>query len=70
MNKIIYFLLLASLLSCSKKNGKGDYCYRCHITGGYPYQDRYLDTCTQVESRGFGFQDANGNDLNSFCTRQ
>lgn len=72
MKKIFVTYLLTAIvttLSCKKSNdrGEGDYCYTCHVTGGHPYQDRYLDTCVREEGR-LGFVDANGNDLNHFCT--
>lgn len=66
-----YFHIVITILlvaSCKKSSsGSGDYCYTCHVTGGYPWQDRYVDTCVREEN-DLGFSDANGNDLNHFCT--
>lgn len=69
MKKVIVCVLLVISVSCSK-NGKGSYCWRCHLTGGFPYQDRYLDTCTENENPRFQFHDANNNDLNNDCVRK
>jgi len=66
MKKLFFVIIVLLAVACSK-NGSGKYCWTCQITGGFPPQNRTMDTCTQQENPQFDFEDANGNDLSSFC---
>lgn len=67
LRKILTCLVVVVLFSCSKKS-KGDYCWSCEVTG--PGYYRQVDTCTEDARNNPQFEDANGNDLNAFCTRR
>lgn len=68
LRKILTCLVVVVLFSCSKKNGSGDYCWTCRVGEGA--QMRTVDTCTVDSNPRFGWEDANGNDLNHFCEKK
>lgn len=64
MKKLLCIIIVTALFSCKKESKQ--YCFTCNITGINGYQ-RVLDTCSDVDSKYYRFEDANHNDLAFHC---
>lgn len=69
--KYLFTILILLSLSCSKNADDNKVCWNCELSqspNGQPNPDRRV--CLPEGEEPGTFQDNNGNDLSSYCTKE